>query len=105
MVSVTPLTSSKQIFVQWEEPACSDINDNSVTEYTVRYRLSSGQTQQVNTSTTSYTIRLYFDNSLQLFTDYFIEVAAVNRRGEGQFSQPQTAVITGGKLSWRHIKS
>ena len=102
MVSVTPLTSSRQIFVQWEEPACSDINDDSVTEYIVRYGLPSGQTQQVNTLTTSYTIS---DDSLQLFTEYSIEVAAVNRRGEGQFSQPQIAVITGGKLSWRHIKS
>ena len=96
MVSVTPLTSSKQIFVQWEEPACSDINDDSVTEYIVRYGLPSGQTQQVNTLTTSYTIS---DDGLQLFSEYSIEVAAMNSEGEGQFSQPQIAVITGGKQS------
>ena len=97
MVSVENGSSSSGITVSWKEPNCSDINDERVIGYRIRYGLHS-LTQRMNTPLiTSRTFTLTRnDNDLQLFMDYSIEVAAVNSRGVGTFSQPKTAVITGG---------
>ena len=85
------------ITVKWVEPNCSDINDAQITGYEIRYGPLSGaqrSTIPISTPQTSFTIN---DNDLQLFMEYSIEVAAHNRKGVGQFSQHQTAVITGGE--------
>ena len=95
MVTVVGLMNPRRISVQWAEPACRDINAAGVTGYVIRYGLS-GQvpmTTPTITSGLSYTIG---GGNLQLFTDYSIEVAANNSKGVGQFSRPETAVITGG---------
>ena len=95
MVTVVGRMNPRRISVQWAEPACSDINDAGVTGYVIRYGLpgQAPMTTPTITSGLSYTIS---SSNLQLFTDYSIEVAAVNSKGVGQFSQPETAVITGG---------
>ena len=105
MVSVENGSSSSGITVSWKEPNCSDINDERVIGYRIRYGLHS-LTQQMNTPLiTSRTFTLTRnDNDLQLFMDYSIEVAAVNSRGVGTFSQPKTAVITGGGYCFHEIK-
>ena len=106
MVSVVNGSSSSGISVSWKEPSCSDINDVQVTEYKIRYGIRS-ETQQrtvipaINSGTMQYTIS---GNDLELFTEYSIEVAAVNSRGEGQYSQPKTAVITGGEFLYTNYK-
>jgi hypothetical protein len=93
MVSVR--SSSSGIAVSWREPNCSDVNDESVTGYRVRYGvLSETQRTTTPTSGTKFTIS---DNDLFLFTDYSVEVAAVNNRGAGTFTQPKIGVITGGE--------
>ena len=103
MVSVVNGSSSSGISVSWKEPSCSDVNDVQVTEYKIRYGIRS-ETQQrtvipaINSGTMQYTIS---GNDLELFTEYSIEVAAVNSRGEGQYSQPKTAVITGGEFKYK----
>ena len=90
-------SSSSGIVVSWREPNCSDVNDERVTGYQVRYGVLSGtqkQTTPTITSGTTFTISI---DGLLLFTDYTIEVAAVNNRGLGAFTQPKIGVITGGK--------
>ena len=97
MVSVINGSSSRGIAVSWREPSCSDINDSGVTGYQIRYGLLS-KTQRLTTPTiTSGTMFTISSSGLQLFTDYSIEVAAVNSRGVGTFSQPKIGVITGGE--------
>ena len=97
MVSVINGSSSSGIAVSWREPNCIDINDNGVTGYQIRYGVLS-ETQRSTTPTiTSGTVFTISASNLQVFTDYSIQVAAVNDRGVGTFSQPKIGVITGGK--------
>ena len=97
MVSVTARKSPRAIVVSWVQPNCSDINDDQVNEYMIRYGLHS-ETQRVTTpmaiSGTTFTIT---DGSLEVLTEYSIEVAAVNSMGVGQYSQPETVVIIDGE--------
>ena len=97
MVTATGKRNPLGIVVRWVEPTCSDVNDAEVTGYVIRYGPLSGARQKTTptiTSGKSFTIN---DNDLQLYMEYSIEVAASNRKGVGQFSQHQTAVITGGE--------
>ena len=84
-----------EIVVTWMEPNCSNINDDRVDRYVIRYGLFSGGQRETTPTVTGMSFMIRNDN-LQLFTEYSIEVAAVNSRGVGHYSQPQTAVITGG---------
>ena len=92
-------SSSNGIVVSWREPNCSDVNDERVTGYQVRYGELS-ETMRLTPAITSGTRFTISSNSLLLFTDYSIEVAAVNSRGMGAFTQPKIGVITGGE----HLK-
>lgn len=89
-------SSSSGIVVSWKEPNCSDVNDERVTGYRVRYGVLSGTLRLTPTITSGTTFTISGD-SLLLFTDYSIEVAAVNSRGMGAFTQPKIGVITGGE--------
>ena len=90
-------SSSSGIIVSWREPNCSDVNDERVTGYQVRYgELSETQKQTTPTITSGTTFTISIDGLL-LFTDYSIEVAAVNNRGLGAFTQPKIGVITRGE--------
>ena len=96
--------NGSSITVSWREPNCRDVNDVRVTGYRIRYGEFS-DTQQttlnINSGTTmAFTIS---GNGLTPFTDYFIEVAAVNSRGVGTFSQPKIGVITGGEYLKFHL--
>ena len=90
-------SSSSGIVISWREPNCSDVNDERVTGYQVRYGELSGTQKQTTLTITSGTRFTISSDSLLLFTDYSIEVAAVNSRGLGAFTQPKIGVITGGE--------
>lgn len=90
-------SSSSGIVVSWREPNCSDVNDERVTGYQVRYGELSGTQKQTTSTITSGTRFTISSDSLLLFTDYSIEVAAVNSRGLGAFTLPKIGVITAGK--------
>ena len=102
MVSVTAERSPRAIVVSWVQPNCSDINDDQVNEYMIRYGLHS-EMQRTTTpiSVTTFTIA---GVSLEVFTEYSIEVAAVNSRGVGQYSQPETIVIIDGEYCTLNVK-
>ena len=75
-------TTSTKITIQWKELPCSDRNGD-ITGYTVRYSISGS----------NITLRNYSDTAATLvdlipFTNYSIEVAAVNDNGTGPFSTP-----------------
>lgn len=96
MVTVRNGSSSSGITVSWNEPDCSDVNDARVTGYMINYGVLS-ETQRTTTPTMTGTTFTISGEGLQLFTDYSIEVAAVNSRGAGTYSQPKIGVITGGE--------
>ena len=89
-------SSSSGIVINWRKPNCSDVNDERVTGYQVRYGKLS-ETLRLTPTITSGTRFTISGDSLLLFTDYSIEVAAVNSRGMGAFTQPKIGVITGGE--------
>lgn len=97
MVSVINGSSSSGIAVSWREPNCSDINDNGVTGYQIRYGVLSETRRSTTPTITSGTMFTISASGLQLFTDYSIQVAAINSEGVGTFSQPKIGVITGGE--------
>ena len=76
------------IFVQWDEVPCLQQNSN-ITEYIIQYRpVSEGQP---NSDQITVTDRMASLTGLQPFTNYSIEVAAVNSIGDnGPFSTPVT---------------
>ena len=97
MVSVINGSSSRGIYVNWSEPDCSDVNDDNVIGYQICYGVLS-ETQRLTTPTiTSGTTFTISGDGLQPFTEYSIQVAAVNSIGEGPYSQRRIGVITGGE--------
>ena len=90
-------SSSSGIVISWRKPNCSDVNDERVTGYQVRYGELSGTQKRTTPTITSGTRFTISGDGLSPFTDYSIEVAAVNSRGLGAFTQPKIGVITGGE--------
>ena len=83
------IISSTNITVQWENVICEAINGN-ITSYRIRYTaLPNGMPQTID-QTEGLEITL---TGLTPFTNYSIEVAAVNEEGDvGVYSKPQYAV-------------
>ena len=78
--------TNSSITIQWEPVVCIHRN-GEITGYIVRYGVigdGSTQTMSVLVSATNSTTIL----GLSFATNYFIEVAAVNRAGTGVFSAP-----------------
>ena len=88
--------------IRWTEPKCSDINDAQVIEYMIRYGPVHSETQRMTKSTTETTI-IITDDDLEGFSEYSIEVAAVNSQGVGQYSQAETVTIIDGESSFVQI--
>ena len=89
---------ARGFIVRWVELTCGEVNDAQVNGYIVRYGLLS-ETQRVTTPLISGSTHSISDPNLQAFVEYSVEVAAVNSLGVGQFSQPETVVTLGSKLS------
>ena len=91
-------TTSTNITLQWREVSCIDRNGDII-GYTVRYSISGS----------NITLRHYSDTVATLvelipFTNYSIEVAAVNVNGTGPFSTP-VYLRTDGDSKWTdHLK-
>ena len=78
--------NSATILVQWDEVPCLDQNGD-ITSYTVRYEFGD-QSSNVSVPVTD---RMASLTSLQPFTDYSIQVAAVNSNNDlGPLSTPIT---------------
>lgn len=90
-------SSSSGIGVSWREPNCSDVNDERVTGYRIRYGKLSETLHMTTPTITSGNAFTINGDSLSPFTDYSIEVAAINSRGPGAFTRPKIGVITGGE--------
>ena len=77
---------SATIFVQWDEVPCLDQNSD-IAGYTVQYEFG-GQSSSVSITGTD---RMASLTSLQPFTDYSIQVSAVNSNNDtGPLSTPIT---------------
>ena len=77
---------SATILVQWDEVPCLDQNSD-ITGYTVQYEFG-GQSNSVSITGTDW---MAFLTSLQPFTSYAIQVAAVNSNNDtGPLSTPIT---------------
>ena len=82
-VSVSEVTSSS-ITVQWEAVDCIHQNGD-ITGYSVRYgEIGSAEREKTVSMTSSVT--MYTITGLSTFTNYSIEVAAVNSAGAGVYS-------------------
>ena len=80
------------MLVQWDGLSpCSEVNGN-ITQYTVRYQeLPSGEMETVQVSGVWNMVGRVTLSELAPFTEYSIEVAAVNSQGDvGVFSEPVT---------------
>ena len=89
MLVTSSSTSSSTITVVWGEVPCADQN-GAVTGYSVRYGVM-GQTLTVNGTDVTQTII----ENLMSSTTYFIEVAAVNSAGTGEYSDPSNQLTRG----------
>ena len=92
------VSNGSSITVSWREPNCRDVNDVRVTGYRIRYgEFLDTQPITLNINSGMTMAFIISGNDLTPFTDYSIEVAAVNSEGVGAFSQPMIGVITGGE--------
>lgn len=99
MISVIPSSDpQRKIDISWSEPQCTELNDASVTGYRVQYgRASTPSSQRFFIETGANQREHTITNSLSVFVEYEIEVAARNSEGIGPFSEPMRVVIFGGE--------
>ena len=88
MVNASSVQGSSSIIVSWGEVSCQHHN-GEIVGYAVKY--SSGQ-RQTEAVVDGQAITL---DDLEPLTEYSIMVAALNRNGTGQFSEPVTIVTQG----------
>ncbi len=85
--------------LSWDPVPCRDINDATITSYTVRFGLagSAERSSKVVSDGTEITI---LEFGMRTLVVYVFEVAAVNRLGEGEFSSTVQDVLLEGESSY-----
>ena len=91
-LSVVPTAEdASTIRITWEPPACETWNSEAITSYIIQ----NVQTDPILVNDPA--LRSFTFPNLPTFTEYRVEMAAVNSVGQGPFSEPTTITLADGR--------
>ena len=95
-MSVTGLLNPSRFIITFDELECQEVNAEDVTSYIVQYGLPGSTMSQTESPSRPFSPFTITDSSLLSLVNYQFQVAAVNSKAMGSFSEPVLGFILGG---------